>query len=207
MNEWMEANVTRRKSGAELQVTDVHYRRVRAGEIAMAWEDMEMPPHWIRLSRNRCWDGLSANHLLGNCRRSLGEQKSVTEKESGSERVPGNSGETLFHKYPIASGGLLASIPLWLLAEWLVKLGKVVGTEMQVLEVGSSRRISSALSQRAMVVMEGPGKPCCCSCERAAGFELELATTSPSQSPCGQWPIVLDSFTSWAQGWKGTVTM
>lgn len=153
------------------------------------------------------WDDLSANHLFGNCRRPLREEKSLAEKESGSERAPGNAGETLSHKSPIAGGGLLASILLWLLAEWLEKLVKVVGKEMVVLEVGSSRLIPSDLSLRAMVVMVGVGKHCCCPCERAAGFELELATTSPSQSPCSQWPIVLDSFISWAQGWKGAVTM
>lgn len=48
-------------------------------------------------------------------------------------------------------------------------------------------------------------KDCSCHLKRAAGFELELATTSPTRPFCGQWPAVLsgDSFTSRAQGWKG----
>lgn len=43
LNEW-KARATRRKSGAKLHVTDVCSQGFRAGEIAMAWGRMEIPP-------------------------------------------------------------------------------------------------------------------------------------------------------------------
>lgn len=101
----------------------------------MAWGGMEMPFPWTGIPE---MIEVPINYL-----ETAGDQhgsRREVQKESSSQRVPGNSGERRSHLRHIpqplvsAAGGVLTphiSILSCMLAQWLVKVRKAIGKEMQ----------------------------------------------------------------------------